>query len=172
MWSEAIRAVRELMPRAFLFENVQGLLRPAFFDYIKYIERSLTWPELARRPGEDWKDHARRLEQHHWAQRDYPTYKVRFGAINSADFGSPQRRHRALVIGVRADVAWDWDFPAPTHSKESLAFAQYASGDYWTAHGLWGKAHLADQGRECRSVREWQGFAKNLKPDSKATSAR
>jgi len=30
MWPEAIRAVREVRPRAFLFENVKGLLRPAF----------------------------------------------------------------------------------------------------------------------------------------------
>jgi site-specific DNA-cytosine methylase len=34
MWPEAVRAVRELRPRAFLFENVRGLTRPAFKAYL------------------------------------------------------------------------------------------------------------------------------------------
>ena len=38
MWPEAIRAVRELRPRAFLFENVRGLARPAFADYLAWIK--------------------------------------------------------------------------------------------------------------------------------------
>src|ERR1700761_6046260 len=41
MWPEAIRAVREIQPRAFLFENVKGLLRPAFSDYLGSIVQSL-----------------------------------------------------------------------------------------------------------------------------------
>src|SRR5688500_17094757 len=30
MWPEAIRAVREIRPKAFILENVRGLFRPAF----------------------------------------------------------------------------------------------------------------------------------------------
>lgn len=124
------------MPKAFLFENVRGLLRPAFRDYIEYIESSLTWPEVAQRKGEKWRDHAGRLEQHQMTQHDYPTYKVRFGAINAADYGAAQRRHRAIFVGIRSDIALDWTFPKPTHSKDALAFAQYTTGDYWKAHGV------------------------------------
>lgn len=43
-------------------------------------------------------------------------YRVRAGVVNGADYGVPQRRLRALVVGVRADgSAW----PRPTHSAES-----------------------------------------------------
>src|SRR5438067_2326955 len=30
MWPEAVRIIRELRPKAFLFENVRGLFRPGF----------------------------------------------------------------------------------------------------------------------------------------------
>src|SRR5206468_2547721 len=37
MFPEAVRAVRELRPRAFIFENVKGLLRETFTDYFEYV---------------------------------------------------------------------------------------------------------------------------------------
>ena len=37
MFPEAVRAVRELQPKAFIFENVKGLLRETFSDYFEYI---------------------------------------------------------------------------------------------------------------------------------------
>ncbi|NCC36668.1 MAG: DNA (cytosine-5-)-methyltransferase, partial [Chloroflexia bacterium] len=37
MFPEAVRAVRELKPRAFIFENVKGLRREAFQRYFTYI---------------------------------------------------------------------------------------------------------------------------------------
>src|SRR4029077_12531625 len=37
MFPEAVRAVRTLRPRAFLFENVRGLLRQSFASYFEYI---------------------------------------------------------------------------------------------------------------------------------------
>src|SRR5437868_3242357 len=36
LFPEAIRAVREIEPKAFLFENVKGLVRPSFFSYFEY----------------------------------------------------------------------------------------------------------------------------------------
>ena len=37
MFPEAVRAVRALQPRAFIFENVRGLMRGTFSDYFEYI---------------------------------------------------------------------------------------------------------------------------------------
>src|SRR4051812_34666100 len=37
MFPEAVRAVRELKPRAVLFENVKGLLRASFAKYFEYV---------------------------------------------------------------------------------------------------------------------------------------
>ena len=39
---------------------------------------------------------------------------VRHSVINVADFGVPQRRHRALIIAARRGLAIPW--PAPTHA--------------------------------------------------------
>lgn len=137
MWPEAVRAVRALAPKAFLFENVRGLLRPAFQAYLEYLRLSLSWPEIAPRAGEGWRDHGRRLVDHCDARGSRePTYRVVFGAINTADYGAAQKRHRAMAIGVRADVAKDWVFPQRTHSREALLWSQGISGEYWQRHCL------------------------------------
>ena len=65
MFPELVLAVRTLRPKAVLIENVKGLTRPSFAKYFGYIELMLTYPEIARRSGEDWTDHRARLERHH-----------------------------------------------------------------------------------------------------------
>jgi DNA (cytosine-5)-methyltransferase 1 len=134
LWPEAIRAVRELRPKAFIFENVRGLLRPAFDDYLSYLKLCLASPEIAIDSGESWASHLQRLRRR--AESLSPTsYKVIFGAINTADFGAPQQRHRAIAIGIRSDVADDWTFPEGTHSREALVWSKFVSGSYWSKHG-------------------------------------
>lgn len=59
MFPEAIRAVREARPRAFVFENVQGLTRIAFADYFDYILLQLEFPSLISKQREQWGDLAR-----------------------------------------------------------------------------------------------------------------
>jgi DNA (cytosine-5)-methyltransferase 1 len=138
MWPEAIRAVRELKPGAFLFENVRGLLRPAWAGYLDYLDRALGWPSIAPMEGEDWVEHLARLQTLTEGRKALPReYRVVIRPINAADYGAPQKRHRAMVVGVRCDVASDWDFPAPTHSREALLWQQHVEdGDYWALHGL------------------------------------
>lgn len=41
LFPEAARAVREIQPRAFVFENVKGLLRESFSKYFGYIETAI-----------------------------------------------------------------------------------------------------------------------------------
>ena len=45
MFPHAIRAVREIAPNAFIFENVKGLLRDSFSNYYQYIIHQLSYPE-------------------------------------------------------------------------------------------------------------------------------
>jgi DNA (cytosine-5)-methyltransferase 1 len=61
MWSEAVRAVREVKPSAFIFENVKGLTRASFATYLAYIVHQLSYPELIRQIDEDWSAHLSRL---------------------------------------------------------------------------------------------------------------
>src|SRR5258708_2720267 len=63
MFPQAVRAVRELRPKAFMFENVRGLLRESFARYYEYIILQLTYPEVLREESEDWGVHLERLER-------------------------------------------------------------------------------------------------------------
>lgn len=132
MWPEAIRAVREVMPRAFLFENVRGLARPAFEYYLRWILAHLRHPEMPPKAGEDHADHTRRLE----ACGLPAAYDVLVLKVNAADYGAPQKRHRVIVAGVRTDLGIALEPPAPTHSRARLLWDQWISGDYWQRHGL------------------------------------
>ncbi|AMV48257.1 cytosine methyltransferase [Paraburkholderia caribensis] len=116
MWPEAIRAVREMRPRAFLFENVKGLLRPSFASYLDSIVDAL------ERGG-----HPSGAPQ---------AYDVAVIPANTADYGAAQKRERVLIAGIRRDVGVLRAFPVPTHSANRLVWDKWVSGVYWEKHGL------------------------------------
>ena len=60
-----MESVRTLSPKAFIFENVRGLTRPAFANYFNYTLLQLTHPLMASEPGETWTDHYARLQAEH-----------------------------------------------------------------------------------------------------------
>lgn len=138
MWSEAVRAVRETRPRAFVFENVKGLTRSSFSAYFSYITLQLSHPELVRRSNEAWEDHLRRLERHHTSgpKSELNYHVVPPRVLNAADFGVPQKRERVFFVGFRSDVSAHWSFPAETHSREALLHDQSVRGAYWDVHRL------------------------------------
>ncbi|NJS15671.1 MAG: DNA cytosine methyltransferase [Sphingopyxis sp.] len=135
MWPQAVRAVREIRPKAFIFENVKGMTRAAFATYFSYIDLQLHHPAICRRRGEDWRDHFGRLQQHHTCdEKMLPEYKVVAEVLNSADYGIPQKRERVIFVGFRADMKIAWRFPRPTHSSDRLLWDKYRSGEYWDRH--------------------------------------
>ncbi len=137
MFPEAVRAIRELQPKAFIFENVKGLLRKTFAEYFEYIILQLQYPSMAKYEGEDWEHHLSRLEQHHTSLHEPELeYKVVYRLLNSADYGVPQKRERVFIVGFRADVDARWSFPEPTHSDEALFWDKWISGNYWKRHGI------------------------------------
>ncbi len=137
MFPEAVRAVRELKPKAFIFENVKGLLRKSFNTYFEYILLQLQYPTITKLDEEEWEQHLSRLEQTHTSSKKVPLkYNVVFRLLNSADYGVPQKRERVVIVGFRSDLHIDWSFPSPTHSAERLAWDKWVTGDYWANHNL------------------------------------
>ncbi|KQS03648.1 multidrug DMT transporter [Sphingomonas sp. Leaf357] len=136
MWPQAVRAVRETRPSAFIFENVKGLTRATFATYFSSIYLQLSYPEIVARAGESWLDHRARLEQHHTSgAASGLSYRVLPPKVlNAADHGVPQRRERVFFVGFRCDMGIEWSFPRETHSREALLWDQYRSGDYWDRH--------------------------------------
>lgn len=137
MFPEAVRAVREARPRAFVFENVKGLTRAGFQNYFEYIQLQMRHPEVVARNGEDWTDHHARLEQHHTSgSREGLNYHLVTRLLNAANHGVPQRRERVIFVGFRADLAEEWHFPRELHSAEALIWDQYGDGTYWDRHSV------------------------------------
>lgn len=132
MFPHAIQGIRELMPKAFIFENVKGLLRQSFASYFNYIILQLTYPEIGLIKSEDWQSHLQRLEKIHTAGvYTGLKYNVVFRLINAANYGIPQKRERVIIVGIRDDLGIEWSFPKETHSEERLIWDKFVSGEYW-----------------------------------------
>lgn len=139
MFPAAVDFVRRLRPRAFIFENVKGLTRSSFSNYFHYILWQLEFPEIGKRDGEDWQDHARRLQIEKSARGDHGgalVYNVQPKLVNAADYGVPQRRERVFIIGFRSDLGIEWSFPRPSHGFDALLHDQWVTGAYWRRHGM------------------------------------
>jgi DNA (cytosine-5)-methyltransferase 1 len=90
---EFVRAVMEIRPKAFLFENVLGLRTKAFASY---IDAAVVQP----------------LSQ---------SYRLRQFCLDAADFGLPQRRRRIFFVGFREPSVADlFQLPRPTHCHAEL----------------------------------------------------
>lgn len=132
MWPEAIRAIREAKPRAFLFENVRNLAGPRFRSYLEWIVAHLERTGQVRAPSKSYEEHRARLR----ASRDRRDYEVIWQLVNAADYGAAQIRHRVLIFGIRADHRVSPMPMVPTHSRDRLLWDQYITGEYWARHGL------------------------------------
>lgn len=134
----AVRAVREIEPLVFLFENVQGLTRPSFSTYVEYIKLQMRHPWLPIKDAEDWASHLRRLKaiDNGKTEPNGHVYDVQVLPISCTDFGTPQKRNRVLFVGARNDIGLKWEWPQATHSQDALLYDQYVTKTYWKRHGL------------------------------------
>jgi DNA (cytosine-5)-methyltransferase 1 len=137
MFPEFFRALRQLRPKAFVIENVRGLLRQNFIEYFKYIILQLTYPEILPQSQQSWFEHLKQLEHHHsTSENSGLTYNVSYKLINAADYGVPQKRERVFIVGFRSDIDINWSFPEPTHTKEALIYQKWVTGEYWERHQI------------------------------------
>ncbi len=148
MWPEVVRVVRDVKPKAFVFENVKGLTRSSFASYLAYIVQQLSHPDLVRKNDESWLDHLGRLERCHTGEREPRGlgYNVVFRVLNAADYGIPQRRERVVFVGFRTDLGVNWSFPEQTHSRAALLREKSQRGKYWDRHAVSRKERNAAQG--------------------------
>ena len=94
LWNDSIRLIELNKPKAFIFENVKGLIDPRNKANLDLIVESLE-----------------NLE-----------YKVKFRLLNSYDFGLPQNRERILIVGIKKEFVLDkpFVFPKPYNRKSYL----------------------------------------------------
>lgn len=137
LFSEATRALSEIQPQAFIFENVRGLLRKSFSKYFGYIILQLTYPDLQRDEDQGWLSHLEQLEKYHTSSNEKDIkYNVIFRLVNAADYGIPQKRERVIIVGFRSDINGKWAFPEPSHSEKALQYSKEITGEYWERHKI------------------------------------
>ena len=85
LFQEYFRILQELKPKAFIFENVKGLISMNSGELIHTIV------ELFETLG----------------------YKIQFQLLNAANYGVPQLRERVIIVGTRSDIKFE--FPKESH---------------------------------------------------------
>ncbi|CAL9491198.1 DNA cytosine methyltransferase [Streptomyces sp. enrichment culture] len=109
LWRHYVRLVAGVIrPKIFIIENVQRFVRSPEFEDL----------QEEMREGGELSDY--RLVLPPGAQRsDSPEQRAKRYLLNAADYGVPQERIRAIVIGVRKDVPEleGFAYPEPTHQR-------------------------------------------------------
>lgn len=99
--------VTEVRPRAFLLENVKGLLS-APLKTRPMSQQGEGFPPLT-------KEELRGGALAHILTQ-FPEYEVVYKLLNAADYGVPQKRERVFLVGIRKDLKRAFVFPEPSHS--------------------------------------------------------
>ena len=93
LYKEFLRFVDAKKPKAFVAENVKGILSANSGLAIRQIIK-------------DFESIA-------------PGYCLNIKLYNFADYGVPQFRERVLIVGVRNDTGFDFQHPKPTHGPKA-----------------------------------------------------
>ena len=137
MFSAYARVLGQLKPRAFIIENVRGLTRDSFTNYLNYVENCMTAPEISRQSDETWEKHSERLTECLTSTANLGVrYVIEKQVYNAANFGAPQKRERVFIVGFRSDQDAKWHWPKQTHSQEELIRSQWITGEYWDRHKI------------------------------------
>lgn len=112
LFFEVARILRECSPKAFLLENVKGL--------------------LSNNKGETFKVMLDTLKQ--------LGYKVFYQVLNARDFGVPQNRNRVIIVGFKnSEVQFNFPkpFSKPVSLKEILFNNDTVNPKYTLSDNLW-----------------------------------
>jgi DNA (cytosine-5)-methyltransferase 1 len=103
LWREYAEAVRRMEPKYFVVENVAAFGRSTqYLDFVAAVQKGGV------------------LEH----------YDFEFRVLNAADYGAPQARKRAVLLGHHRDVAAP-EFPVPTHADRHITVWEALRGLPW-----------------------------------------
>jgi DNA (cytosine-5)-methyltransferase 1 len=89
LYLEFARALNQIRPKAFIVENVSGMVRKNFAHLLE--DQFKVFTEAG--------------------------YAVKHQVLNAADYGVAQQRKRIFIVGIREDLGVEYHFPAPTHGE-------------------------------------------------------
>lgn len=92
LYLEFARALNGIKPKAFIVENVSGMVRKNFQHLLEDQIKVFT----------------------------DAGYRVSVKVLNAAEYGVPQERKRIFIVGIRNDFNIDYVFPEPTHGVNAI----------------------------------------------------
>jgi DNA (cytosine-5)-methyltransferase 1 len=98
LYREFARALGQIKPKAFIVENVSGMVRKNFSHLLE--DQIKVFGEAG--------------------------YDVKAQVLNAADYGVAQERRRIFIVGVRSDLGVDYQFPQPTHAADARTTIAHA----------------------------------------------
>ncbi len=120
LYIEFERALKQIKPKAFVVENVSGMIRKDYQHLLK--DQILRY----RNAG----------------------YSVKAKVLNAADYGVPQDRKRIFIVGISDNIDIEYEFPLPTHGvdgkptkktiRESIKhLPKWPTGEYYDLDFHW-----------------------------------
>lgn len=120
LYLEFARALRAISPKAFIVENVSGMVRANFRHLLEDQFK------VFREAG----------------------YQVKAQVLNAADYGVAQERRRIFIVGLHNDLGMEYTFPEPTHGpgraqpyfmlKEALKWMRHwPEGEFYEREFHW-----------------------------------
>jgi len=91
LFFEMCRILREKQPKCFMAENVKGILS---------ANKGEAFPLIID-------------------EFEKSGYTVTYKLINAAKFGVPQRRERVIIVGIRKDLGFEFEFPEEIYTEEN-----------------------------------------------------
>ncbi|WP_435138839.1 DNA cytosine methyltransferase [Pseudopelagicola sp. nBUS_19] len=98
LFLDFVRFVKELQPKAFIFENVVGITQGRHNEVISYMKEQFRGMNFG----------------------------ISHAVLNAANYGVPQRRERFFLIGIKGTACPA--FPLPTHFKSDKGWHVFTSG--------------------------------------------
>lgn len=126
LYREFGRALRQVKPKAFIVENVSGMIRADFHHLLKNQLKNF------RHAG----------------------YVVSWKVLNAAEYGVAQDRHRIIMVGVRKDIDFEYQFPEKTHGPE-------AANPYVTIRDAIGDLPIWPEGEFDQQPFHWYYMSRN-----------
>lgn len=135
LYLEFARALGQIKPKAFIVENVSGMVRKNFSHLLE--DQIKVFSEAG--------------------------YTVQAQVLNAADYGVAQERRRIFIVGLRSDLGATYTFPLPTHAPDARTTIGQALADMpeWPEGEFYARAfHWYYLSRDRR--RDWAEVSKTI----------
>ncbi|MGM9428719.1 DNA cytosine methyltransferase [Hydrogenophaga sp. MI9] len=139
LYKQFLRVISIVRPKYFVAENVSGL---------KQLNSGTFLREQVDAYGKEG-------------------YNVSYQVLNARDYGVPQSRKRLFIVGVRKDLNQEFEFPSPTHGKETKSsgpLKPYAShGEAIKSLPLWPEGEFYERPHDPTGHFSWYYMSRNRK---------